>query len=139
MSYVMLPEAEEKSARTLTAVIYVLYAALFISGGVTAIIAIVMNYVKKDDMVGTLYEGHFRWQIRTFWFSLPWFIIGGILSFVLVGFPILFVVSVWVIYRLIKGGLRLYENKPMYAEVTYAASPQTSSEPQGRTFDDFGV
>ena len=68
--------SEEKlaSAKTLTTVIYALYAASLLVG-VTSIIAIVMNYVKKDDVAGTWIESHFRWQIRTFWFGLLWLII----------------------------------------------------------------
>ena len=31
-----------------------------------------LHYVKRDDVVGTMYESHFRWQIRTFWFVLLW-------------------------------------------------------------------
>ncbi|HEY8159826.1 MAG TPA: hypothetical protein VIF10_14090 [Methylobacter sp.] len=43
--------ANEESAKTLTTVIYALYAASYFVG-VTAIVAIVM-YVKRDDVAGT--------------------------------------------------------------------------------------
>jgi len=114
MSYVLLPESEDTYARNLTIIIYVLYAlALFT--GLTAVVAIVMNYVKKDDMHGTLYESHFRWQIRTFWcalllalLSLPFIFLFGL------GYVFLFVISVWYVYRIIKGILRLMERRKMY-------------------------
>lgn len=61
----------EKSAITLTHVIYGLYAASFFVA-ITAIIAMVMNYVKQDDVAGTFLESHFLWQIRTFWFGVLW-------------------------------------------------------------------
>ena len=63
------------SAKTLTTIIYALYGASFLLG-FTAIVAIVMNYVKKDDVAGTFLESHFRWQIRTFWFGLLWAALG---------------------------------------------------------------
>lgn len=105
----------EKSARTLTTVIYALYAASFLVGGITAIVGIVINYVKRDDVAGTFLESHFRWQIRTFWFGLLWSVVGVILMFILVGWLVLVANAVWVIYRIVKGFLRLNDNKPMYA------------------------
>jgi uncharacterized membrane protein len=107
---------EEKlaSAKTLTTVIYALYAASLLVG-VTAIVAIVMNYVKKDDVAGTWIQSHFRWQIRTFWFGLLWLVIGTITYVVLIGWVVLAVAYVWFIYRVVKGWLNLNDNKPMYA------------------------
>jgi uncharacterized membrane protein len=61
----MIVEDEKtKANRTMTHAIYALYAvSLFV--GVTALVGIVLNYIKRDDMAGTMYESHFRWQIRT--------------------------------------------------------------------------
>ena len=61
----------EKSGKSLTTLIYALYAASLLVG-ITAVVAIVMNYLKKSDVAGTFLESHFRWQIRTFWFGLLW-------------------------------------------------------------------
>jgi uncharacterized membrane protein len=107
---------EEKlaSLKTLTTVISALYAASLLVV-VTAIVAIVMNYVKKDDVAGTWIESHFRWQIRTFWFGLLWLVIGTITYVVLIGWVVLAVAYVWFIYRVVKGWLNLNDNKPMYA------------------------
>ena len=99
--------------KTLTTVVYALQAAGFFVGGLTWIVAVVMNYVKREDTAGTLYESHFRWQIRTFWFGLLWAVIGGLLALVLVGFAILLADAVWLIYRIVKGWLNLNDGKPM--------------------------
>ena len=37
--------------------------------GLPSIIAVIMNYVKRDEVKGTWLESHFRWQIRTFWIA----------------------------------------------------------------------
>ena len=103
---------ELASLRQLTLIIYVLYALSWLLG-VTAIIAIVINYVKREDTFGTLYESHFRWQIRTFWWGLFWFVLGALTMVLLVGFAILFVASIWVIYRLVKGLLYWNDRKPL--------------------------
>ena len=105
--------APSDSERTLTTVIYALYAASFFVG-ITAIVAIIMNYVKRDDVRGTYLESHFRWQIRTFWFALLWAVIGGLLSAVLIGIPILIATGIWVIYRIVKGWLNHNDRKGMY-------------------------
>ncbi|HOJ70535.1 MAG TPA: hypothetical protein PLR38_01700 [Syntrophorhabdaceae bacterium] len=110
---IIAPE-KEQSAKTLTTVIYALYAASFLIG-ITAIVAIVMNYVKKEDVAGTFLESHFRWQIRTFWFGLLWGAIGVITYFFVIGWLILMANGIWIIYRIVKGWLRLNDNKPMYA------------------------
>ena len=101
-----------KELKTLTLAVYALQAAGFFLG-ITWIVAVVINYVKKEDVAGTWLESHFRWQIRTFWFGLLWGVIGGILTLVLVGFAILFADAVWIIYRIVKGWLNLSDGKPM--------------------------
>lgn len=108
-----------KSAKTLTAIIYAMYAASFLVG-VIWFIAIIMNYVKRDDVTGTYLESHFRWQIRTFWFSMLWAAAGFLLSYVNVGylvglgFIVLPIDALWVLYRIIKGCLYLNDGKEMY-------------------------
>jgi len=94
-------------------VIYALYAASFLLV-ITAIVAIVINYVKKGDVTGTFLESHFRWQIRTFWFGLLWGVLGAIASLVIVGWFVLVANVVWIIYRIVKGWLLLNDNRPMY-------------------------
>jgi len=83
--------------------------------GWPSIIAVVINYIKRDDARGTWLESHFTWQIRTFWFALLWACLIGLsgllLAIVLVGFAIwivgLFVLGIWAIYRVARGWLRL--------------------------------
>ena len=104
---------ELASLKQVTMVIYALQALGFLTGGVTAIIAIVINYVKREDAAGTLYQSHFEWQMRTFWWGLLWGIIGMLLVVVVVGFAVLFAAWVWTVYRVVKGWLKLTEGKPV--------------------------
>lgn len=103
-----------KPLKTITTVVYGLQAASFVFG-VTFVVAVIVNYVKKADVQGTWLASHFRWQIRTFWFSLSWTIVGVIASYVLVGYLILAADVIWVIYRIVKGWLSLADGKAMYA------------------------
>ncbi|CFB61464.1 DUF4870 family protein [Pandoraea apista] len=119
--YVVTPPAsapsaeQERALRKLTHVLYALYALFWLTGGVTAIVAIIINYIKRDDATGTLYASHFTWQIRTFWWSVAWGVLGVALAVVMVGFAILWVLGIWTLYRIVKGWLYLNDNKPMYA------------------------
>jgi uncharacterized membrane protein len=106
--------ATEEQNKQITQVIYALYAGGFVTGGLTSIAAIILNYVKRDEVVGSMYESHFRWQMRTFWFGLLWSVVGWITAIIVVGFLILAAVFIWTIYRIVVGWLRLSEGKPMY-------------------------
>ena len=101
------------SLKQVTMVVYALQALGFLTGGVTAIVAIIVNYVKREDVAGTIYQSHFDWQIRTFWWGLLWGVIGMLLIVVVVGFAVLFVGWVWTVYRVVKGWLKLTEGKPV--------------------------
>ncbi len=108
----MATEEQLKSLKDLTQVVYILYALSYFTG-ITAIVGIIINYVKLDDVAGTWLESHFRWQIRTFWFGMLWAVLGAITLVFMVGFAILFANFCWVVYRIVKGWLNLSENKPM--------------------------
>lgn len=89
--------------------------------GVPSIIAIVINYLKREEARGTYLESHFRWQIRTFWFAVLWCVIGTMLIVTFIGIPfalaIFFATGMWVIYRIARGWLALRDRRPMYATV----------------------
>ena len=107
-------EDNEQRLKTIVTIAYALQAAGFFFG-ITWIVAVIVDYVKRDDARGTWLESHFRWQIRTFWYGLLWGVIGGILCLVLIGIFVLAADAIWLIYRIVKGWLNLAENKPMYA------------------------
>src|SRR3954466_8911357 len=124
----------EESLITWTNVIYLLHAFSLLTGilgaatvigafliGWPSIIAVTLNYVKRGDARGTWLESHFRWQIRTFWFGLLWvalcglFIVGTLGIGILIAWLPLVAVSVWFVYRIVRGWLALNDNRPMYA------------------------
>lgn len=105
-------EAKMKSLKTLTQVVYILYALSYFTG-VTAIVGIIINNIKQEEVAGTWLESHFRWQMRTFWYGLLWAVVGAVTVFIVVGFAVLFANFCWIIYRIVKGWLNLNEDKPM--------------------------
>ncbi|WP_354683367.1 hypothetical protein [Cupriavidus necator] len=118
---VTTPSGEQLSSlRKLLHILYALYAIFWLTGGITALIAIVIDYVKRDDARGSLYASHFAWQIRSFWWSVVWGVLGGILFATVVLMPLAFavwaVLSLWMLYRIVKGWLYLNDSKPMYPD-----------------------
>ncbi len=109
------PNTDERlaSLKTLSHVTYGLYALSLFGFGVTAIIAIVLNYIKRDDARGTWLESHFTWQIRTFWWSVLWSVVGFLTFVILIGWIVWGVAFIWFVYRIAKGWLNLNDNKPM--------------------------
>src|SRR5216683_5950242 len=115
---------------TLTHVIYALHAFSAFTGllssafiltafltGWPSIIAVILNYAKREEVRGTWLDSHFGWQIRTFWYALVWLLAGGVAFFTLVVIPVALVVwivtGLWVLYRIARGWMTLTEQKPM--------------------------
>lgn len=94
-----------------TAVLVYLLQLLGLVTVLTAIAGVIVNYVKWDDVRGTWLESHFRWQVRTFWFSLLWGLVGWLLAFIGIGFLILAGVTVWYLYRAVRGWVLLNERR----------------------------
>lgn len=103
----------DRKVRDITLIVYILQFASLIAG-VTALIGVIVNYLKRDEAVGTLYESHFNWQIRTFWGA----VIGGVagaMTWWLFFFGVLIwgATYVWYIYRVVRGFLNFNDGKPM--------------------------
>ena len=104
---------QESSKKNVTMLIHILLALGFVSGGLTAIAAVIINYIKRDDVRGSWLEGHFRWQINTFWFGLLWTIIAFLTWIVLLGWFTGALVTIWLVYRIAKGAIYLNDNKTL--------------------------
>jgi uncharacterized membrane protein len=111
---------ESESLRKVCQFDYLLHIfGALLSAGLLSVIALIVNYVKRDSARGTMYESHMSWMIRTFWWTLAWMVLiaipAGLLtvaSFGLLSF--LFALPwLWFLYRMIKGLLRLNDGLPM--------------------------
>ena len=104
----------EGSLRRLAEVVYGLQAASLLVG-VTIFAGVIINYLRRKQAAGTWLESHFTWQIRTFWWSLAWCVLGVATAVLLVGLVILAASAVWFVYRIARGWTELNEGRPMYA------------------------
>jgi uncharacterized membrane protein len=103
-----------------SAVMGMLGPALVVTAFLTgwpSIIAVIINYAKRDDVRGTVLESHFRWQIRTFWFAVLWVLIAALLFVTVIGIPFAWVlalfIGLWVLYRIIRGWMALAGRRAM--------------------------
>ena len=85
--------------------------------GWPSIIAVIINYVKRSDTRGTYLDSHFSWQLRTFWWTLLWVVIAGLLIITVIGiliaWPMVLLIGVWVLYRLLRGWIALAQRRAM--------------------------
>ena len=126
----LVPIAPQVNLVLLTNIIYALHALSVIMGligsafvittfltGWPSIIAIIINYTKRNAVRDTYLDSHFNWQIRTFWFAFLWMIFAVILFITVLGIPLSYIITVgagiWISYRIIRGWLALNEGRPM--------------------------
>jgi uncharacterized membrane protein len=105
------PQQGEDSAKTMVVLVYALYLASFAIWVVPAVVGIILAYIKRDEVRGTIFESHFGNAILVFWVYLVGMIVAGPLCFVLIGFPLVAALSIWVIYRCVKGLVRVSDGK----------------------------
>ena len=101
----------KESDYTFMLVAHILMAASIVTGGVASIIAVIMAYIKRDDVRGTYLESHSKNLIETFWWSVGLGIVGVISAFFFIGFFVLIGAFIWFVYRCIMGIVRISERR----------------------------
>jgi uncharacterized membrane protein len=111
-AYPPRPVPDHESLRTMAIIVYALLLASFVSAHMAAVVGVILAYVKRGDARGTIWETHFDAAISTFWVSFVILIVAIPLCFVLIGFPILFGLGIWYLYRNIRGLVRVIDGRP---------------------------
>ncbi len=115
MSETDLAEFQGKSPsdRTVMHVLYGLHTVAWASVGALAIIALIVNYIKRADESDSIYISHHNYMIRTFWWTLLWLVLTSPLWLLVIpGWIAYTVIGLWYLYRCIKGWLRFSSDKP---------------------------
>lgn len=95
---------------TLAIVVYALHLAGIITGGMTALVGVVMAYVYRGRGPAWLDE-HYRYQIRTFWIGMLYFAVSALLTLILIGFLTWLLAVIWLVIRCVKGLKALQEKR----------------------------
>jgi uncharacterized membrane protein len=106
-------EEIEMEARNWAIAVWGLYLVSFVTVGITALIGLIIAYVKRPDLRSTPFGSHMTSAIRTFWISLIVGLIGLILSAILIGYFVLLLIGLWSLFRCVRGLIKAVDNKPI--------------------------
>ena len=81
------------------------------------LVAFIIDLVKRDDAMGTWQESHFRWRIRTVLWAGGLYLLTAPLWVLLLlpGWIAWTLISIWFLYRVVRGWMNLNNQRPMPA------------------------
>ena len=125
------PQSEASDARLFAILCYALFIAVF-TNGITGIVAVVLAYIKRADVKGTIWESHFDNVIQVFWIGIAVFVVllalAAVVAFGVVHttrtdefapsllfLPAIWLLGVlyvvWYLYRTVKGLMRAIDRR----------------------------
>ena len=115
--------AQQRSLKTVGNISYLLHTIVAVGAvlpGVQAsvallIVAFIIDVVKKDAAMGTWQESHFRWRIRSVLWAGGLYLVTAPLWVLLIapGWIAWACISIWFLYRVVRGWINLNNNAPM--------------------------
>ena len=86
-------------------------------GAVLLVIALVIDLVKKGDAEGTWQASHYSWRIRTvIWAGVLYVVTAPLwVLFVLPGWIAWGLISIWFLYRIVRGMVTMNQNRAIDA------------------------
>jgi len=105
-------QASESERTTLT-IAYVLHVIGPFTAFLLNLAGLVLNHIKAAETQNHFIRSHHVWMLRTFWWSLLWSVVGGVLCLILAGYVVLAIVGLWWIYRVVRGLIGYAERRPM--------------------------
>jgi uncharacterized membrane protein len=121
----MTPDQAERlrSLNSVSLISYVLHlivaVAALVPGGqwgpTLLLVALVLDFVKREDARGTWHESHFRWRIWTVvWVMLAYLLTAPLwFFFIFPGWLAWTAISVFFLYRIVKGLVNFNASRPM--------------------------
>ncbi|MBS0427061.1 MAG: hypothetical protein JSR41_07215 [Proteobacteria bacterium] len=116
---------DNDSLKTIGWVSYILHLVVAIAAVVPGaqvsilllLVALLIDFVKRDDAAGTWQASHFSWRIRSvLWAGVLYLATSWLWLLLLVpGWIAWSLISLWFLYRIVKGMVRMNANRPMDA------------------------
>jgi len=123
MSQELVPVPDHDALKTWGWVSYLLHlivaVAAVLPGAQASIglllLALVIDLVKRDDAAGTWQASHFSWRIRTvLWAGVLYLVTAPLWLLLLApGWIAWVLISLWFLYRIVKGMVRMNAGQPM--------------------------
>jgi uncharacterized membrane protein len=116
-----MTEIEHDSGRpvpTRTAhILYLMHAISPFTLWTLSLVAVILGAVNRDSVRGTWVETHYSWLLRTFAWGIFWLVVTTIVFTVtVIGIFLLWlpwgILTIWYLYRVIRGWMRLNDNRP---------------------------
>lgn len=104
--------ADRETAK-MAMIVYGIYAINLAVPGPFGLIGVVLAYLNRDAAAGTWLESHYAWEIRTFWISIAWIVIGIATIWLFIGIIILCLLWVWWAIRIAIGWSALAKERPI--------------------------
>jgi uncharacterized membrane protein len=115
----------ERNLRTVGHISYLLHTVVAVGavlpgaqpGVLLLLVAFILDLVKKDDARGSWQESHFSWRIRTVLWAGALYLVTAPLwvLFLVPGWIAWTIISIWFLYRVVRGWMNLNANRPMTA------------------------
>jgi uncharacterized membrane protein len=125
MSEVIDTVERDNSLKTVGHISYLLHAIVAVGavipgaqpGVALLLVAFIIDLVKRGDAAGTWQESHFGWRIRSVVIAAILYLITAPLwlLFVVPGWIAWTCISIWFLYRVVRGWMNLNSNRPINA------------------------
>jgi uncharacterized membrane protein len=116
-------DRNDDSLRTIGHISYALHAIVAVGAVIPSfqpsvlllVAAFILDLIKRNDAAGTWQESHFRWRIRSVLWAAGLYLVTAPLwlLFFVPGWIAWCVISIWFLYRVVRGWLALNDRKPM--------------------------
>ncbi|WP_038209577.1 DUF4870 family protein [Xenophilus azovorans] len=120
---VTVESKEEESLKTIGWVSYILHLIVAIAAVIPGaqvsvlllLLALLIDFVKRDDAAGTWQASHFSWRIRSvLWAGVLYLLTSWLWLLLLVpGWIAWSLISLWFLYRIVKGMVRMSAGRAM--------------------------
>jgi len=120
---VVLDAEREGALRSVSQISYLLHAIVavgavipsFQPGVALLVVAFIIDMVKRGDAAGSWQESHFDWRIRSVvWAGLLYLVTAPLWVLLIVpGWIAWFGISLWFLYRVVRGWSALNDRRPM--------------------------
>ncbi len=125
MNDMTLLDPKQQQLKTIGQISYALHAIVAVGavlpgaqGSVLLLlVAFILDLVKRDDARGTWQESHFSWRIRSvIWAGILYLVTAPLwLLLIAPGWIAWGLISIWFLYRVVRGWSNLWSNTPMPA------------------------
>ena len=103
----------DNAIRKWVGIVYLLQILSFAFGGITLVVGVLINYMKRAQVQGTWMESHFTWQITTFWYTFALAMAGLLTIGVIFGYILLLLSFIYLVYRVFRGWSHWNINEPI--------------------------